>query len=67
VLTFRDGAVKDAARLLRFVQAHPAHFKLRPDQKLVAMGDWPDLAQRLSGARRALEALAQAQQGHKAA
>jgi transcription-repair coupling factor (superfamily II helicase) len=53
VLTFKPEAAPDPARLVALVQRQPALFKLRPDGKLVVMGDWSTPVQRLKGALRA--------------
>jgi transcription-repair coupling factor (superfamily II helicase) len=53
VLTFKPEAAPDPRRLVALVQRQPALFKLRPDGKLVVMGDWSTPVQRLKGALRA--------------
>ena len=60
VATYKPDAAPDPARLVAFVQRLPALFKLRPDGKMVMMGDWSSPAQRLKGARKALEMLPKA-------
>ncbi len=60
VITFRDGGKVDPRRIVGLVQSHPKDFKLRPDQKLVAMGDWETPVARLRGVKGALERLTRA-------
>ncbi|MET0545696.1 MAG: transcription-repair coupling factor, partial [Caulobacterales bacterium] len=60
VMTFRDGGRVDPARIVGLVQSKPKDFKLRPDQKFVAMGEWPTPEERLKGVKVALEALSRA-------
>jgi transcription-repair coupling factor (superfamily II helicase) len=57
VATYKQDAAPDPSKLVAFVQKLPALFKLRPDGKMVMMGDWSSPAQRLKGARKALEML----------
>jgi transcription-repair coupling factor (superfamily II helicase) len=60
VMSFRDGATVDPARIVALVQSRPKDFRIRPDQKLVASGDWPEPEGRLKGVKAALQALARA-------
>jgi transcription-repair coupling factor (superfamily II helicase) len=60
VLTFRDGGKVDTSRVVGLVQSRPRDFKLRPDQKLVAMGNWETPVERLRGVKGALDALTRA-------
>jgi len=54
VLTFKHEVAPDPVRLVALMQKQPALFKLRPDGKMVVMGDWSTPELRLKGAKRAL-------------
>jgi transcription-repair coupling factor (superfamily II helicase) len=58
VLTFRETGFPDPAALVRHVQSRPLDFKLRPDGKLVAQGEWPEPVLRLKVLKGVLETLA---------
>jgi transcription-repair coupling factor (superfamily II helicase) len=58
VAQFRQEAVKDVSRLIGFIQAHGAQFKLRPDGALVIRGDWPSERARVKGVLKAIAKLA---------
>jgi transcription-repair coupling factor (superfamily II helicase) len=58
VFTFRDEGFPEPTALIRHVQSRPLDFKLRPDGKLVAPGEWPDPAVRLKVLKGLLETLA---------
>ena len=59
VLTLRDNKFPNPIGLVRFISQNVALVKVRPDHKIVYMRNWTNPADRLSGARRLLEALAQ--------
>ena len=56
-LTFREGGFADPAALVRHVQARPMDFKVRPDGKLIANGQWAEAGLRLKALRAVLEGL----------
>jgi len=56
VLTFREGAAPSPEIMIAAVERH-ANWKIRPDMKLVARGDWETEAQRLDGAEFVTKAL----------
>ena len=58
VFTFRDTGFPEPTSLVRHVQSRPLDFKLRPDGKLVAPGEWPDPTVRLKVLKGLLETLA---------
>ncbi len=60
VLGFRKDAFADPGPLIRLVASKPGHFKLRPDETLLARGDWPEPERRIAGALKALKAVARA-------
>lgn len=47
VLTFRHNTFANPEALLAHIAAHPLHYKLRPDQKLVVTEYWKDEADKL--------------------
>ena len=49
VLHFRDKAFPDPAGLVRFIGEQGSLAKIRPDQSIVLMRDWPTAQKRLSG------------------
>ncbi len=57
VLTFRETGYPDPMALVQYVQKRAADFRMRPDGKLVLMGEWPDPALRLKAMRVGLEGL----------
>ncbi|WP_019643779.1 transcription-repair coupling factor [Novispirillum itersonii] len=59
VLTLRDNKFPNPIGLVRFISQNVALVKVRPDHKIVYMRNWTNPADRLSGARRLLEQLAQ--------
>ena len=58
VITFRGDRFANPAALVGLVQKQPAIWRLRPDQKVVAMGEWPTAEQRLAAAERIVGELA---------
>jgi transcription-repair coupling factor (superfamily II helicase) len=58
--SFRQGGFANPAGLVRLVQRRPLDFKLRPDGKLIATGQWADAGLRLKALRAVLEALEEA-------
>jgi transcription-repair coupling factor (superfamily II helicase) len=58
VMTFREPGYPNPADLVRYIQARPADYKLRPDGKLVASGDWATPEARLKALKIVLAALA---------
>ncbi len=58
VLTFRNDSFNNPMGLIRFIQSRPNDWRLRPDQKLMVVGEWPDAAQRLAAAERIMKELA---------
>jgi len=59
VLTFREAALTDPQKLLAYIAKHPTRLKLRPDQKVVAMAEWRDEAEKVAGVTKLLQALAE--------
>ncbi|MCW5723830.1 MAG: transcription-repair coupling factor [Maricaulaceae bacterium] len=58
VIHFRNDSFADPAGLVALIGAHPADYRVRPDQKLVIVGDWPDAQARLKGVERGVARLA---------
>jgi transcription-repair coupling factor (superfamily II helicase) len=58
VMTFREPGYPNPAALVRYIQSRAAAYKLRPDGKLVASGDWPTPEARLKATRTMLASLA---------
>lgn len=58
VVAFREDRFANPAGLVGLIQRSPAAWKIRPDQKIVVMGDWPGSADRLQAAERIMTALA---------
>jgi transcription-repair coupling factor (superfamily II helicase) len=52
VMTLRDNRFPNPAGLVGLIQKNHAFWKLRPDQKVVVKGDWPDADERLKAAER---------------
>jgi transcription-repair coupling factor (superfamily II helicase) len=44
--------------LIKLIQARPNDWKLRPDQKLLVKGEWPEALQRLMAAEKIMKDLA---------
>ena len=57
VLTFRKDIFANPMGLVRFIPTRP-DWKLRPDQKLMVKGEWPDAASRLAAAEKVVKELA---------
>ena len=57
VIAFRGDRFDNAAGLVGHIQKNQAFWKLRPDQKVVVRGDWPEPEQRLTAAERILAEL----------
>jgi len=57
VLTFRNDTFNNPMGLVRFIPTRP-DWKLRPDQKLLVKGEWPDAASRLNAAEKIMRELA---------
>ena len=58
VITFRDGEFANAQGLVRLVASEGSLAKVRPDQKLVFIRDWPDAEKRTKGVAMVLSKLA---------
>lgn len=58
VLTLRDNTFPNPGGLVKFISQNVATVKVRPDHKIVYMRNWSDPAQRVAGARRLLQTLA---------
>jgi transcription-repair coupling factor (superfamily II helicase) len=52
VLTLRNNSFPNPMGLVGLIQKNHAFWKIRPDQKIVVMGDWPTPADRLKVAER---------------
>ena len=57
VITFRKSAFNNPAGLVQMMAQNPQAYKLRPDQKLVVRGVWPQSEQRLRGLEQAMQKL----------
>ncbi|QNL18741.1 transcription-repair coupling factor [Hyphobacterium sp. CCMP332] len=57
-IQFRNGEFADPVGLVKLITDNPREFRVRPDQKLLIAGDWPEPRQRLRGMERALARLA---------
>jgi transcription-repair coupling factor (superfamily II helicase) len=58
VLTFRGAAFTNPLGLVELMGRNPNSYKLRPDQKLVMRGNWPEPVQRLRGVEMAVQEIA---------
>ncbi len=58
VLTFRGAAFANPLGLVELMAGHANAYKLRPDQKLVMRGNWPEAVQRLRGVEKAVREIA---------
>jgi transcription-repair coupling factor (superfamily II helicase) len=58
VVTFRDDSFPNPMGLVKLVQQRPGEFRLRPDHKMVATGEWNTPDSRLNAAERVLTNLA---------
>jgi transcription-repair coupling factor (superfamily II helicase) len=57
-ISFRNKAFPNAAGLIRLISEQRDTMRVRPDQTLVVMRDWPSAEQRLKGAAALLTQLA---------
>ena len=57
-VTFRNNAYPNAGGLVRLITDHARTMKVRPDQKMVVMREWPTPEERLKGAEALLHQLA---------
>ena len=57
VITFRNDSFANPMGLVKFLPTRP-DWKLRPDQKLLVKGEWPDAQSRLAAAERVVKELA---------
>ena len=57
-LGFRHNAFPNAAGLVKLISQHAANMKVRPDQRVVVMREWPTPEARLKGAESLLRQLA---------
>ena len=57
-ISFRHKAFSNARGLIRLITDHSGTMKVRPDQTLVVMRDWPTPEARLKGAETLLSQLA---------
>jgi transcription-repair coupling factor (superfamily II helicase) len=58
VISFRDGRFENPAALVKYIGEQGVLAKIRPDQKIVLIRDWPDPEQRLKGTAAVLVRLA---------
>ena len=58
VLSFRDNAFPNPAGLVEFLSAQSGTARLGPDHRLIYSRDWPEIGDRLKGARRLLTRIA---------
>ena len=58
VLTLRNNAFPNPLGLVGLIQKNTGAWKLRPDQKIVVMGEWANPEERLKAAERITDALA---------
>jgi len=57
-ISFRNNAFANAVGLVKLIAEHAGTMKVRPDQKVVVMRDWPTPESRLKGAEALLRQLA---------
>ena len=67
IISFRDNSFANPQGLVRYVAEQGSEAKVRPDMKLVFMGDYEDLGERLEGARRLMRTLVSLAEKKKAA
>ena len=60
VVTFREDRFANPAALVALIQKNAIVWKLRPDQKVVVKGEWPQAEARLAAAERIVAELARA-------
>ena len=58
VVHFRNDAFADPGGLIALMNSNPDSFRVRPDQKLVLVGNWPNGQDRLRGLERGISRLA---------
>ena len=58
IVTFRNDSFNNPMGLIKLIQGRPNDWKLRPDQKLLVKGEWPDAASRLAAAEYIMKDLA---------
>ncbi|ESQ89590.1 transcription-repair coupling factor [Asticcacaulis sp. AC460] len=58
VVTFRNDTFNNPIGLVKHIQSRPNDWKLRPDQKLLVKGEWPEAVQRLAAAEIIMKDLA---------
>lgn len=58
VISFRNEQFSNPMGLIKLIQSSPNDWKLRPDQKLLVRGEWPDAAGRLNAAEKIMTKLA---------
>ncbi|MEE2566628.1 transcription-repair coupling factor [Hyphobacterium marinum] len=58
VVHFRNNEFADPAGLIGLMGSNPEAFKVRPDQKLVLIGNWPEGQDRLRGLERGMSRIA---------
>jgi len=56
-ISFRNNAFPNAGALVKLIAEHAGTMKVRPDQKLVVMRDWPTPETRFKGAESLLRQL----------
>jgi transcription-repair coupling factor (superfamily II helicase) len=67
VLQFRDNSFANPEGLMRYIAGQAPIAKVRPDQKVVFLDDWPKPVQRLLGTTKILRNLVKIAEGKKAA
>ncbi len=58
VVTFRNDSFNNPLGLVKLIQSRPNDWRLRPDQKLMVKGEWPEADARLAAAERIMQELA---------
>ncbi len=58
IVTFRNDTFNNPMGLIQLIQSRPNDWKLRPDQKLLVKGEWPEAGQRLVAAEKIMQDLA---------
>ncbi len=67
MLQFRDNSFANPEGLMRYITSQAPIAKVRPDQKVVFLDDWPKPVQRLLGTTKILRNLVRIAEGKKAA
>jgi transcription-repair coupling factor (superfamily II helicase) len=57
VISFRNDSFPNPLGLVKFIPTRP-DWKIRPDQKLLVKGEWPDAPARLGAAEKIVKELA---------